>query len=63
MPRKPRMYMAGMPCHVIQRGNNRDTCFYAEQDYLCYLDCLEDACRRYKVSLHSYVLMTTMSIS
>lgn len=58
MPRKPRMYMAGMPCHVIQRGNNRDACFFSEQDYLFYLDCLEDACRRYKVSVHAYVLMT-----
>jgi len=26
MPRKPRMYMAGVPSHVIQRGNNRDAC-------------------------------------
>ena len=23
MPRKPRMYVAGLPSHVIQRGNNR----------------------------------------
>ena len=23
MPRKPRMFSAGVPCHVIQRGNNR----------------------------------------
>ena len=58
MPRKPRMYLPGMPCHVIQRGNNRDACFYAEQDYLFYLDCLQDACRRYHVSVHAYVLMT-----
>ncbi len=58
MPRKPRMYMAGMPCHVIQRGNNREACFFTEQDYLFYLDCLDDACHRYKVALHAYVLMT-----
>ena len=24
MPRKPRMYLPGVPCHVIQRGNNRE---------------------------------------
>ena len=48
MPRKPRMYMAGVPSHVIQRGNNRDACFYADQDYLFYLECLHDACKRYK---------------
>ena len=58
MPRKPRMYMAGMPCHVIQRGNNRNACFYAEQDYLFYLECLWDACERYRVAVNAYVLMT-----
>lgn len=58
MPRKPRMYMAGMPCHVIQRGNNRDACFFAEQDYQFYLECLADACRRFRVAVHAYVLMT-----
>ena len=58
MPRKPRMYMAGMPCHVVQRGNNRDACFYTEQDYLYYLECLQDACQRYLVALHAYVLIT-----
>ena len=47
MPRKPRMYLPGIPCHVIQRGNNRDACFFAEQDYQFYLECLKDACRRY----------------
>jgi putative transposase len=25
--------MAGVPCHVIQRGNNRQACIFAEQDY------------------------------
>jgi putative transposase len=52
------MYMAGVPSHVIQRGNNRDVCFFAEQDYLFYLDCLHSACERYHVNVHSYVLMT-----
>jgi len=50
--------MAGIPCHVIQRGNNRDVCFYTEQDYSFYLDCLWDACQRYHVEVHAYVLMT-----
>ncbi len=61
MPRKPRMYMAGIPCHVIQRGNNRNACFYREDDYLFYLDCLSDACQRYGVACHAYVLMTNHS--
>ncbi len=58
MPRKPRMYLAGIPSHVIQRGNNRDVCFFAEQDYLFYLECLEGACKRYHVSVHAYILIT-----
>ena len=58
MPRKPRMYVGGMPCHVIQRGNNRETCFYSEHDYQFYLYQLGEACRRFGVNLHAYVLMT-----
>ena len=58
MPRKPRMYLAGIPCHVIQRGNNRNACFFDENDYRMYLDYLQDACRRYHVAIHAYVLMT-----
>ena len=58
MPRKGRMYAEGIPCHVIQRGNNRQVCFYAEEDYQCYLEFLGEACARYKVKLHAYVLMT-----
>ena len=58
MPRKTRMYLPGVPCHVIQRGNNREACFFAQQDYLFYLGCLGDACYRYHVAVHAYVLMT-----
>ena len=58
MPRKPRMYLAGVPCHVVQRGNNRAACFFTDDDYAFYLEVLADACRRYRVDVHAYVLMT-----
>ena len=58
MPRKPRMYLPDVTCHVIQRGNNREASFFTRQDYLFYLSCLGDACRRYHVAVHAYVLMT-----
>ena len=58
MPRKPRVYIPGIPCHVIQRGNNRDACFFAEADYRFYLDRLQDACKANYVDVHAYVLMT-----
>lgn len=57
MPRKPRMYLPGVPCHVVQRGNNRDACFYSVPDYTFFLECLGSACRRYQVAIHAYVLM------
>lgn len=58
MPRKPRMFLPNFPCHIITRGNNRDACFFTEDDYLYYLECLSDACEKHKVSVHAYVLMT-----
>jgi putative transposase len=58
MPRKPRMYLAGVPCHVLQRGNNHAACFFTDYDYAFYLAVLADACRRYRVRVHAYVLIT-----
>ncbi len=58
MPRKPRMYIPGIPAHVVQRGNNRDVCFFSDEDYLYYLEVLEQGCHRYDVQLHAYCLMT-----
>lgn len=58
MARLPRLYLPGCAQHVIQRGNNREPCFYAESDYKVYLSFLEDACGQYDVALHAFVLMT-----
>ncbi|MGE0386413.1 MAG: transposase [Gammaproteobacteria bacterium] len=58
MPRRARMYLAGVPAHVVQRGNNRSVCFHAEADFRLYLDQLEYGLRRYRVALHAYVLMS-----
>lgn len=58
MPRKPRIYLPDMPQHVIQRGNNREPCFYSEQDYQYYLDALGESLTSYACLLHGYVLMT-----
>jgi putative transposase len=33
MPRRPRITLAEVPVHIIQRGNNRSACFYADDDY------------------------------
>lgn len=52
------MYLPDIPCHVIQRGNDRSACFFAEDDYRFYLQSLKDACLKYQVEVHAYVLMT-----
>lgn len=58
MPRRARLRFAGVPLHVIQRGNNRIACFFAEQDYRFYLHHLEELAQRFECSVHAYVLMT-----
>ncbi len=58
MPRRRRMYVADLPFHLVQRGNNRKPCFFAEQDYLFYLELLQCGLKRHRVFLHAYVLMT-----
>ena len=58
MPRRRRMYLRHVPCHVVQRGNNRQPTFFALEDRLYYLDCLAEACARHAVAVHAYVLMT-----
>lgn len=52
------MYLAGMPYHIIQRGNNREACFFNLTDYQFYLDLLVRISARYEVYVHAYVLMT-----
>lgn len=58
MPRKPRFYLPGIPVHVIQRGNNRQPVFRSDNDYLSYLNWLEEAAQSCECSIHAYVLMT-----
>ncbi len=58
MPRKPRLQVAGLPVHIIQRGNNRQPCFFAENDFRFFLDHLGKLAKRFHCSLHAYVLMT-----
>lgn len=58
MARLPRLNLPGIPQHVVQRGNNRQACFFAEQDYTVYLSKLKEYSQKYKVAVHSYILMT-----
>ena len=58
MPRLPRLFLPGCAQHVIQRGNNREACFYSEADYKTYLAFLKDVATKYEVAIHAFVLMT-----
>jgi len=58
MVRLPRLNLPNIPQHVVQRGNNRQVCFFNETDYAVYLDKLKEYGFKYKVAIHSYVLMT-----
>ena len=58
MPRRARLSIAGIPWHIIQRGNNRSACFYAEEHYQRYLATLEEQAEKHGCRVHAYVLMT-----
>ena len=58
MARRARLSVAGVPWHIIQRGNNRSACFYAEEDYLLYLEYLKELSEKFGCDVHAYVLMT-----
>lgn len=58
MPRRPRVHLDGVPLHIVQRGHNREPCFFAEDDYSSYLHWLGKALPEAECELHAYALMT-----
>ena len=58
MPRRPRLELPGVPQHIVQRGNNREPCFFTERNYRLYLDRLAETSTRHECAIYAYVLMT-----
>ncbi len=58
MPRRPRIHLPDMPLHIVQRGHNRDACFFGDDDYHSYRHWLGEALLQTGCKLHAYVLMT-----
>lgn len=58
MPRRPRFDLPGIPFHIVQRGNDRQACFFDDDDRHFYLDVLIAAAQREAVQVHAWVLMT-----
>jgi putative transposase len=58
MPRRPRINTPEVPHHIVQRGINREPCFFAEEDCHCYLHWLQKSAGDCRCAIHAYVLMT-----
>jgi putative transposase len=58
MARKPHFNIPSIPQHVIQRGNNRDPCFFSGQDCSFYLESLQVASEESCCAIDAWVLMT-----
>jgi putative transposase len=58
MPRHARVTMGDVPIHIIQRGNNRGACFFADDDYARYLLHLTELAGAFECAVHAYCLMT-----
>jgi len=57
MPRRARIVIEGMPHHVIQRGNRKQSTFIKESDKKSYLTILNDKVQKYGVKVWAYCLM------
>ena len=58
MPRRARLSIAGIPWHIMHRGNNRSPCFFRPDDYRHYLRILSEQAILHACAIHAYVLMT-----
>jgi putative transposase len=58
MPRRQRVHIDGFPLHIVQRGHNREPCFFGEADRIAYLRWLGEALSETDCALHAYTLMT-----
>ncbi len=57
MARKPRLFVTGIPNHVVQRGNNKNPIFFSNKDYFFFLEVLKEARSKYPCFIYGYCLM------
>ncbi len=57
MARLARVVAAGVPHHVTQRGNRRQSVFFSDDDYRAYADLLAEGCAGFGVAVWGYCLM------
>ncbi|MBA5687123.1 transposase [Rugamonas apoptosis] len=57
MPRHARVILANVPIHLIQRGHNRQACFFSDKDCDNYLAWLQTHAEEAECTIHAYALM------
>lgn len=57
MSRIARVVVEGVPYHVTQRGNARQTVLHRENDFRVYRDLIREHAKRHELSLLAYCLM------
>ena len=57
MPRQPSLMIPDVAVHIVQRGNNRTTCFRADGDFQVYLSELKRRSAKFDCAVHAYCLM------
>jgi len=56
MARRPRLFVADIPYHVVQRGNNKNSIFFSDKDYVYFLEVLQEAKIKHRCFIYSYCL-------
>lgn len=57
VPRFARLVVPGLPHHVTQRGNRRETTFFSPRDYRLYVKMLAEECASAEVAVWAWCLM------
>ncbi len=57
MPRSARIVIPGLPHHITQRGNRKQTIFFNDYDRAAYVRFLTEACQRSGTSCLAWCLM------
>jgi putative transposase len=57
MPRHSRLVLPAVPLHVIQRGHDRQRCFFVDDDFVVFRQWLHEEAVIARCEMHAYVLM------
>ncbi|MYM25241.1 transposase [Duganella sp. FT135W] len=58
MPRHSRLVLPAVPLHVIQRGHDRQRCFFVDDDFVEFRQWLHEETVIARCEVHAYVLMS-----